>query len=253
LPDLGERLAIARLQALCDEIKEIYEHGARITICSDGLVFSDLVKVREEDVHRYRDALAALIQSLGASAISQLHLDDVYGREDYAVMREELLISYGTSLRELRRRVCEGDVDARSMFNGIHRFVLEDYCALSPHVSRTQLRAASKIAAYRVIQRSNAWSRLVEATLPHALRLSIHPQRAHSRKIGVTLVPCSDAWGTPWHNVVVLCAGQPLLMKRRQAEELGARLIVVADVPSHFELAESAPSVRPPVVRKAMS
>lgn len=40
LPDLGEELALARLNALCKDIAEVYEPGAEVTIATDGLVFS---------------------------------------------------------------------------------------------------------------------------------------------------------------------------------------------------------------------
>lgn len=40
LPDLGEELALARLNALCKDVAEVYEHGAEVTIATDGLVFS---------------------------------------------------------------------------------------------------------------------------------------------------------------------------------------------------------------------
>lgn len=40
LPDLGEELALAHLQGLCDNVSVIYENGAEILICSDGLVYN---------------------------------------------------------------------------------------------------------------------------------------------------------------------------------------------------------------------
>jgi hypothetical protein len=40
LPDLGERFALAHLDGLCRNIAEIYEHGAEVLICSDGLVYN---------------------------------------------------------------------------------------------------------------------------------------------------------------------------------------------------------------------
>jgi pyoverdine/dityrosine biosynthesis protein Dit1 len=39
LPDLGEELALARLQTLCADIGAVYKPGAEITIASDGLLF----------------------------------------------------------------------------------------------------------------------------------------------------------------------------------------------------------------------
>ena len=40
LPDLGEELALARLHSLCEDIAAVYQHGAEITIATDGLVFN---------------------------------------------------------------------------------------------------------------------------------------------------------------------------------------------------------------------
>ena len=40
VPDLGEELALSRLNALCAEVKEVYEPGATVTLTSDGLVYS---------------------------------------------------------------------------------------------------------------------------------------------------------------------------------------------------------------------
>ena len=45
LPDLGESMALSFLQSLCDYIGYFYRPGARVTICSDGHVFSDVVAV----------------------------------------------------------------------------------------------------------------------------------------------------------------------------------------------------------------
>ena len=40
MPDFGEELALTRLDNLCNDIAEVYEHGAQVTIASDGLVFN---------------------------------------------------------------------------------------------------------------------------------------------------------------------------------------------------------------------
>ena len=40
LPDLGEELALGRLNNLCQDIKDIYEPGAFVSITSDGLVYN---------------------------------------------------------------------------------------------------------------------------------------------------------------------------------------------------------------------
>ena len=40
LPDLGEELAMARLHNMCVDIAAVYQHGAEVTIATDGLVFN---------------------------------------------------------------------------------------------------------------------------------------------------------------------------------------------------------------------
>lgn len=53
LPDMGEQISLQFLQSLCSQIREIYAPGARLTICSDGRVFSELVGVKDENVTAY--------------------------------------------------------------------------------------------------------------------------------------------------------------------------------------------------------
>ena len=45
LPDLGEELALMHLNGLCESIAEIYEHGAEISLASDGLVYNGNLKL----------------------------------------------------------------------------------------------------------------------------------------------------------------------------------------------------------------
>ena len=40
LPDLGEEIALSTLQSLCNNIRQVYEHGANVLITSDGFVYN---------------------------------------------------------------------------------------------------------------------------------------------------------------------------------------------------------------------
>jgi pyoverdine/dityrosine biosynthesis protein Dit1 len=46
-PDMAEQLWLNFLRKIYDQIQEIYAPGVRITICSDGNVFSDLVHIAD--------------------------------------------------------------------------------------------------------------------------------------------------------------------------------------------------------------
>jgi len=232
-PDFGEWLGLSRLQGLADDIAAIYAPGARCTICSDGRVFGDLVGVADEAVTRYREDLRAMIARLGADRLSVFDLDAVLDIPDYALMREELLVCHAESLIALRQRT-RAEPAAKALFNGIHRFVFEDMLHRRPSSSRNEVRNEAKRVAYRVIQRSNAWSRLIAARFPDALRLSIHPQPRISEKIGVHLVPTADPWGTPWHTAVIRDEDGYRLVPRAEAERRDALLVYRDGRPSHF-------------------
>lgn len=128
------------------------------------------------------------------------------------------------------------DHNYRNLFNGIHRFLTEDFLVLHPNKTRNRVRSECKLLAYEVIQRSNAWSNVISERFPHALRLSIHPQPRDSDKIGIHLVKTDDSWRTPWHSVAVHDGTQFRLMKRSEAESAGAFLVSYKGHPSHFKL-----------------
>lgn len=234
LPDMAERVAIEFLQSFCDHIGGFYPPGARVTICSDGHVFSDLVGVRDDAVTAYRDELAKMIVNTGGQSIDLYSLDDAFpGDLTYDEMRERLVAGYALSLEELRAQVRTDD-DRRALFNGIHRFLFEDQSVLHPHLSRTRVREDCKELAYHVIRRSDAWSTLVAGEHPGGVRLSIHPQPCHGQKIGFHLAKTRDNWLTPWHGVALDDGTSVTLVKRSEAERLNASLVWRHARPSHF-------------------
>ncbi|MAV37442.1 MAG: hypothetical protein CMJ59_18530 [Planctomycetaceae bacterium] len=241
LPDLGEELSLRFLITLCDEIRSLYPPGARITICSDGRVFNDLVGVSDDHVSAYRRQIVAIIQQTGADHLDMFDLDDVFRGNEHTLAREELVRQYADDLELVVERTHQFD-HHRAMFNGIHRFVFEDQIALQSTQSRTQVRKQAKQTAYEVIRRSNAWSRLIAECFPDALRLSIHPQDPHSDKIGILLTHAEDQWITPWHGCVLLDAEQYTLVRRSHAESCGASLVLRDAQPSHYERTQDSPT-----------
>lgn len=224
LPDYGEYMALQNLNNLCKKIADIYEPGAKVTICSDGRVFNDLVLVNENDVLMYYKSLADIICKYQFSHLSLFDLSDFLPGFPVNEMREKLVQEYGQSLLTIRKKIST-DKNFNLLFNGIHRFLFEDLKESFNELSKNKLRIFAKFRAYSVIQRSNSWSSLIENHFINSIRLSIHPQLCSSYKLGIKLIPGNDKWATPWHNVLVKKNdGSYVLEKNKDAVKKGAKL-----------------------------
>jgi len=246
LPDMAERRALQFLGHLCERVKRVHAPGARVVLCSDGRVFSDVVGMNEEHVSAYQQEICRIIEELGLShLISTFNLDDLFGGLTFTEMREQLMARHAQPLEALQEKVRRGGKpgsdresdDAHRMYCGITRFLVEDAARPDQTMSRTAIQKECKVRAYEVIRRSNAWSSVVESQFPDAVRLSIHPQACGATKLGIRLME-ADSWMTPWHGVAVKAGDRFFLLKRSQAEALGAAMVQSGGRPSHYELPE---------------
>lgn len=233
LPDFGELLALKKLNRTCEAIRKIYAPGAAIIICSDGRVFNDLVQVSDENVNKYQTSIQDMIKKFGFQNLSTFNLDDYFDGLAFDAMRQILSQDFAEPLSDLKNRV-KTEVSARFLFNGIHRFMTEDLLVIKKHMTKNAVRKIAKTMTYEVIQRSNAWGRLLEKQFPDALRLSIHPQVERSPKMAVQLLPSTSQWRTPWHSVVLTDGHSQVLVRRDEAEALNAELRFFADEYPYF-------------------
>lgn len=225
LPDMGECLGLKRLQGLADALKGTYSPGAKITICSDGYVFNDVVGVTDEAVLHYKHRLSAMSRDLRLDDIRFYDLHNAFGDEEpLSILRHRLESQYADSIETLRHNVRQIPQETH-LFNGLQRFLYEDLRFLAPQLSNNQLRKLAREKTYTAVQRSHAWSRLLAERFPEAIRLSIHPHACHSGKTAFRLIPGSSPWATPWHNVLVKHSAGLSLMKRFEAIAKGARLM----------------------------
>lgn len=246
LPDFAEQLALSFLGTICTRIKAFYRPGIKITLCSDGRVFSDVVGIEESNVTAYQMELDKLIHTMSLSDISTFNLDDCYKQLDFTQMREQLMNNYAQSIDELKYKTLNGskssatpeEIEANSLYRGITRFLVEDSMHAGQTKSRTAIQKESRLKAYEVIRRSNAWSNLIADRFPKAVRLSIHPQACGSKKLGIRLI-ANESWMTPWHGVAVQFKDGHVLLKRSEAEALGAQLIYASNGRlSHYQLSQ---------------
>lgn len=243
LPDMAEQISLQFLNHLCEQIQTMYAPGAKVILCSDGRVFNDALGIREQDVTAYQEKIAWLLKEKSLTHLSTYNLDDVYGDLSFDDMRHRLMEKYGEPVEALKEAVRRGSVKPCSMedeevhrqYCGITRFLVEDAMHPGQLQSRTAIQKIARQQAYVVIQRSRAWSDLVAERFPEAVRLSIHPQTCGTSKLGIRLMK-AEIWMTPWHGVAVKVKGRFVLLKRAEAEELGASLAFHDGQPSHYEL-----------------
>ncbi|HLK04575.1 MAG TPA: isocyanide synthase family protein, partial [Candidatus Acidoferrum sp.] len=235
-PDMAEELSLRFLNNLCAQVSSIYPPGARITICSDGLVFSDLVTVADSDVIDYGRRISQFIAQLNLQNLDTFHLQDLYdGVAGPNQMRESLCMHYAETRDAIRTRLHSNE-NQQALFNGIQRFLFEDRVAIEKDKSRSRIRNECKDRTYELIRRSDAWGRLVADCFPASLRFSIHPQPAHSEKIGILLGESRDVWLTPWHAVALKEKDRFVFVKRREALDLGASVVEKNSQPYYMEL-----------------
>ncbi len=248
LPDHAEWLSLQFLGNLCERITKKYSPGVRIILCSDGRVFSDVVGMKEDHVTAYQSELSRLIKEMSLVDLTTFNLDDFYRDLNFIQMREALMKRYGVSLEFLKEKVSKGasptaspdEQESNRLYRGITRFLFEDSLHPAQNKSRTAMQNTARASAYEVIRRSNAWSELIAERFPDAIRLSIHPQTCGSKKLGIRLIG-NEVWMTPWHGVAVETKVGPILLKRSEAEALGATLIYSpTGRPTHFQLATDA-------------
>jgi len=236
LPDLGEEIALTTLQGICNKIQDIYAPGASISICADGRVFSDLVQVSDGDVSAYTKQLKRMIKENDLSSLNVLNLEDLIKVDDFDQARTDLVQRYAQPLDYFETRKKDNDY-YQKLFNGTHRFILEDQKDLFPEMSKTQFKNHSKVIATKVMQRSDAWGSIINDFFPYSLRLSIHPHHPHAVKIGINLTKAADNWITPWHGVVILKPEEGyVLAKKSEAVELGAELVYKDEQPHYYAL-----------------
>jgi L-tyrosine isonitrile synthase len=214
LPDEGERLGLLTLQRLCNDIEGIYPPGARVTICSDGHVFADVIGVADAAVTDYKDNLKQLIRAESLSHLRTFDLRDMWGDEEIESKRLRLERGWMSSIEDLRMQA-RTDGEVARVIRGMTRFLREDAGYTSGTSSHKQREA--KHRAYRVVARSRAWGAIIRNLMPRAVRLSIHPQPLGAEKFGISLVPLAESdsgWATPWHSVVRYDeAGRPSLIR----------------------------------------
>lgn len=153
LPALAEELALRSLRTLVEELSEA--HPVELLICSDGLVFADIVAVPDADILAYGAALDGLI---AGTSLRRFDLADAWGPVTPPEARARLLAEWAEPRDELEQRV-RASPPLAALLDGLHRFLFEDRVVREPDRSRTQVRASAREDAWELLRRSLACGR----------------------------------------------------------------------------------------------
>lgn len=168
-PDMAERLSLSFLNHLCQRIQLFYAPGAKITVCSDGRVFGDLVRIGDAHISAYQDALRLMIEEIGATHIGVFNLEDVRAfeaqRDNHEQLRQLLIDGYAEPLESIRETLLASE-EGLLLYRAITRFLYEDGLTPDYQGSKTALQRDAKERAYGVIQRSWAWGALLADQFP---------------------------------------------------------------------------------------
>lgn len=223
LPDLGEELALHRLNQMCEDIRTAYTPGGQVCIATDGLVFDDVVGISDEDTWAYSQGLVDMAQEHGLDNVKLLRVMDILGytgdrtldKTLYLALaqrcREELLLHYGQTEEEVRQMM-KDDQDTLSTYCGFVRFLEADLrfspvTARSKAISGSQYRKTVKKVAIQMMVRAESFTKLLQARCPDYVRLSIHPSTG-AAKLSIPLVVqgSGDFPRSPWHSSVAVAA-----------------------------------------------
>ncbi|AKH64818.1 MULTISPECIES: L-tyrosine isonitrile synthase [Photorhabdus] len=236
-PDMAERLSLTFLNSLCQRIQLYYPPGARIIICSDGHVFGDLIRVSDDIISQYHEDIKQLINEMGAINLSTFNLNDDKNlcehSDDFDLQRQMLVKHYARTEESIKNQLLQSS-DGLQLYRAVTRFLYEDSLLPGYTGSNNALQKDAKQRAIGVIQRSWAWGSLLDTHFPEAIRLSIHPQPADSIKLGIHMMPTRDDWLTPWHGVAANVNGQFILMKHKEVQMMGGKLVSIHGKPSHY-------------------
>ncbi|KAF2087669.1 putative pyoverdine/dityrosine biosynthesis protein [Saccharata proteae CBS 121410] len=240
LPDKAEEVSLFHLQGLCDNIKHYYEHGAQLTIVSDGIVYNDLLGVSDDTVWTYGERLRQMAEEQSCSSIhfarlsnmpklsnniaspALLEYDDSESYQRAApVLRNQLLTVFGEADYDVSQHIA-ADESVKATYLGYLRYLSKDLRkpGVADQSRKAFKRRVAKIAK-QMVSRGKCYAACVKESFPDAIRLSIHAANS-ATKIPIGVVPNAQLTPiTPWHSVMTChLDGSMVAMPRSKAEEL---------------------------------
>ncbi|KAK1993539.1 pyoverdine/dityrosine biosynthesis protein [Colletotrichum falcatum] len=217
LPDLGEELALARLNDLCSQIKQLYKPGAKLIIAADGACYSDVLKYNDDNFWEYDVNLRQMMAKAGYNCFEFVYFMNLVGTcSKPTITKEEFFRLLKTSQQEMMEKylppdfdvdkAINSDSDMKSTYLGYCKFLTLDLSQpmkASGHGCKEVKRTVHRTAK-TLISRGAAFAEVLRQQYPDCVRLTIHSSSGKT-KIPIRLIPSPDPVSmTPWHCTVAV-------------------------------------------------
>ncbi|KAJ5688866.1 Pyoverdine biosynthesis [Penicillium macrosclerotiorum] len=222
MPDFGEELALAHLNGLCENIRQVYKPGADVYISSDGLVYNDILGVPDETVWDYGEKLRQMAVEKGLHHVKFIRLFELLEHPWFqttspeaakafylahaSCLRRELMFVFGDPNFNADEAI-KTDNDTCLTYRGYIKFLTKDLAHQDDTQTLSKRAREKQVAqiARQMIIRGKMFAAAIKANRGDYVRLSIH-ESAGEKKLSVSLVPqIRGALGfTPWHASVAI-------------------------------------------------
>ncbi|CAL3970609.1 unnamed protein product [Diplocarpon coronariae] len=248
LPDIGEEIALARLEGLCADLERKF-CKTRLSIVSDGLVYNDLLGVKDETVWKYGSALRELarrkfphISFVRLNQLVSTGTEEAKTLDEYlatAGMYRDQMVAINTPVDFDVKTHLEQDPSALMTYRGYIKFLEMDLAHAEGRegLSKKGRKKLNEIIAKKMIARGKAFSNAVSSAFPRAVRLSIHASM-DEMKLPISLFPGSNNnFVTPWHTSSVIDVKGTIRLAHRSTFSADStyELVTRNGLPSHFQ------------------
>ncbi|MEP3297815.1 MAG: L-tyrosine/L-tryptophan isonitrile synthase family protein [Pseudoruegeria sp.] len=200
-PDLGEVVALQRIEEMCKAIVNIYPKGVSFTIVSDGTTFNDIIGVSDDDMRYYRDTVQTL---LSCPHITWASLTDLVGECDSPdAYRAALIEKANLPYADLNAfiKAVSANTELRTAHDSMCSFLYNDLLPRSENsFDEDAFFAAIREKSYQMTYRHRALSAVVANTYPEAIRLSVHQYTNSGEKLTFGFDATTNPVA-PWHKV----------------------------------------------------
>jgi pyoverdine/dityrosine biosynthesis protein Dit1 len=242
--DLGEYIALITLNHIVEQISKIYSPGAHMTIISDGVLYTEALRMPEDLPQQYGDQLQLLAQSL-STRIKILTLRDFEGpaaklfphdQREYFLKEKHFACSpEDDSTLKGKKYFAESEFKCEVWNMYFITQALEKLKLSHVPVTKKDVQEFNTIKnSYRkkqvetllqaISEGSQQFGAYISKFYPNysdVIRLSVHAHGDVSQKLGINVI--YNAQGTPWHKT-------PLVTPE------GIRLIYLGELPKNSSL-----------------